>query len=101
MNYIVAQSTDEYHNVLAAAKVPIVCIYSTTYCGPCKKVKPLFRELAAKMPAYIFVETSLETVYVPDVNAVPCIVVINNEEILFKEYGVAALDKVMAFLTPS
>lgn len=57
MLVVEAKSTDDMDKILDSADTSLVVVdYSTTWCGPCKVIAPLFEELSEKYTDVVFVK---------------------------------------------
>lgn len=53
-NRVIINSVDQFNTILKT-KPNVVLLVSTTWCGPCKKVKPVIEELTGELPQVTFV----------------------------------------------
>jgi thiol-disulfide isomerase/thioredoxin len=97
MNYYIPKSTQDYEKIINKGAFA-VCMYTTAFCAPCKKIKPRFKEMASLNEDVNFIVADLETISVQDINAVPCFVIFKNGYQTFKGSGSAALKDVSLFL---
>lgn len=97
MNYITPESFQHYKDIIDNHKL-VVCMYTTKFCAPCKKIKPEFKKLAKIYNDVVFVEVNLENIAVEDIHAVPCFAVYKDSQNDFQEQGIPALKRVQVFL---
>lgn len=76
---------------LKKAYPKLVLIFSTSWCGPCKQMKPVYEQMAAQYASVPFVYVDGDTAVAPElkqsygVNSYPHVVFINNKDVKLGE----------------
>jgi thioredoxin 1 len=89
MEYPEGITEDEFGTIVANGNI-LVDVY-TTWCGPCKRVKPIFQELSMEMEDVKFMSIDLDQArwignnY--DVHSIPTFLFFHNGEIIYKHIG--------------
>eukprot|EP00028_Trichosphaerium_sp_Am-I-7-wt_P014668 CAMPEP_0168509064 /NCGR_PEP_ID=MMETSP0405-20121227/532_1 /TAXON_ID=498012 /ORGANISM="Trichosphaerium sp, Strain Am-I-7 wt" /LENGTH=105 /DNA_ID=CAMNT_0008526409 /DNA_START=1085 /DNA_END=1402 /DNA_ORIENTATION=+ len=82
MAVVHVKTEEEYATLAASGKV--IIDYSATWCGPCKKIAPVYEELATKNPDVKFLHVDIDELgkleAVKKVRGVPTFVFLNNGE---------------------
>lgn len=53
---------DNYQDIIKNAEMPILAMFSASWCNPCKRMKPIFEDLAQEfMGQVIFAYADIET----------------------------------------
>lgn len=86
--------TDANFGELEAAGLPIVLDFSATWCGPCKKIAPVIKELAEEYDGRVVVglcdvDDNEELTSKYGIRNVPTVLFIKNGEIVDKHVGAA------------
>ncbi|KAF0718972.1 Aste57867_1359 [Aphanomyces stellatus] len=61
-NVITMESTAQWkeHLALSSDAKPLIVDFTATWCGPCKRIAPLFAELSGKFPDAMFVKVDVD-----------------------------------------
>jgi thioredoxin 1 len=79
-------------NTLLAGDKPVLIDFNATWCGPCKTMKPIVKELAKKYEGKVYF-VSLDTDKYPDVanqyaiSSIPTFVLVQNGQNLWTSEG--------------
>lgn len=77
-NYSKITSLTEYHNLLNAYKgVAIIIDYSATWCGPCRKISPVFKKISKRYSQNLFLKIDIDeyaTIIPDDIESLPTFV---------------------------
>lgn len=86
--------TEENYQDVLAADGPLVLDFSATWCGPCKRIAPIIKELAEEYDGRVTVglcdvdeNDSLTAKY--GVRNIPTVLFIKNGEVVDKQVGAA------------
>lgn len=84
-------SAQQFQEILKKSQYKVVDFY-TTWCGPCKALKPIFAELATQYSDVIFLSVDAERVNSVasqyGINGYPTVIILdNNNKVVFKESG--------------
>ena len=86
--------TDANYSEIETAGLPYVLDFSATWCGPCKKIAPFIKELAAEYDGRVNVglcdvDECEELTGKFGIRNVPTVLFIKNGEIVNKQVGAA------------
>eukprot|EP00808_Paulinella_micropora_P015337 g18255.t1 len=70
-----------------AVKGLMVVDYTAKWCGPCKKVAPIFSKLSDEYPKAVFVKADVDVVQPPGISAVPTFHFLKNGQLVHEIKG--------------
>jgi thioredoxin 1 len=89
----------EYDALFAEGK-PIIIDFTATWCGPCKRVAPVFADFAEKVPEAVFIKIDVddakELAQQFKIEAMPTFVFVDKDKKEFERVRGADLDKIVA-----
>ena len=97
------KTKDEYNKMRDTDKL-VVVQFSTSWCGPCKSIKPNVEKLAAANPSIVFIYVDIEQLEIPDgddVRSVPTFKYYKNRELetTLKGVGIEQITKTVQDLS--
>lgn len=91
---------DTFENLVESHRVVILDVYAT-WCGPCKKIAPLYSELALNYPGTLFLKTncaeSQEIAHSLEIGSVPTFVAFIDGQEVDRMSG-SNMDRLRAFV---
>lgn len=103
MSEVLEVKDDNFESEVMQSDLPVIVDFSAAWCGPCKKLDPIIKELAAEYSGkakivHVDVDHARETAMKFGVMSVPTVLYMKGGEVKDTQIGLIPKDKMIAKL---
>ena len=102
MNGMIELVDQDFNSLVLDSKIPVIVDFHANWCGPCKLMAPIFKELADEYPAikFVKVDTDLheDTVEQFNIQGLPLFVVIKEGSVVASHSGAISREPLKQFI---
>lgn len=94
-------NSDNFESIIKNSDKPVLVDFYATWCGPCKRLAPIFNEFAETNDSVIAVKANVEELqdFLSEIKivSVPTLVLFNNGSEVKRKSGLMSLDELNDF----